>query len=193
MSIEIQELGHGRLEIRIDGEKYREIHRSIFGHKIDFTTLDLPACFDELEYRRAKNYVLWRLSVQSYHSEQIVKLLRERLVQKKTIKKTIEECMQMGLFDDRAWLQSFLSREQKKHSLRALSVKLRSKGLSEETLEGIGEEWNNPEKELEAIKTLCKTRYRSVDMSSYKDRQKVINALLRRGYSWELIQSSLVI
>ena len=96
---------------------------------------DFQAVFDGYEYRRVKNYVLWRLSKQSYHSEQLSKLLRERLVQDKTIHHVITELQDAGYLDDEMWLKVFLRSQQKRYGLPLILSKLRAKGLSTHTLQ----------------------------------------------------------
>lgn len=184
-------------EIVIDGEKWREVHRAIFGKKPRFPSLssetDLQALFDDFEYRRVKGYVLWRLSQQSYHSEQLIYLLSKRLVQPQTIDRVIMEYQNMGLLDDESWLKNFIKSQQKRYSLRLILSKLRSKGLSSKSLEHVAAEWANPDEELDAIQHLLRTRYRSRDLSQYKNKQKVIQALLRKGYPLEQIYLALEI
>jgi regulatory protein len=171
------------------------VHRAIFGRKPTFPPLfaekDLQSTFDAFEYRRVKNYVLWRLSTQSYHSEQLAKLLRDRLVQSHTIDHVLQEYREMGFLDDDSWLQSFMRMQQKRYSLRFILNKLRAKGISSETIQRLAREWENPKEELQAIHHLLKTRYRSKDLTQYKSRQKVIAALVRKGYTFDQIQAAL--
>lgn len=184
-----------RWEILIDGEKWREVHCVIFGRKPAFPPLsdekDLKSTFDAFEYRRVKNYVLWRLSTQGYHSEQLAKLLRERLVQNHTIHRVVQEYREMGFLDDEAWLQSFMRAQQKRYSLRFILSKLQAKGLSSDTIQRLADEWKNPEEEIQVIQHLLKTRYRTKDLTEYKARQKVIAALVRKGYTFDQVQTAL--
>ena len=195
MTFRPKEGNRDRWDILINGEKWREVHRAIFGRKPTLPSLsdekDLQASFDVLEYRRVKGYVLWRLSTQSYHSEQLAKLLRERLVQGHTIQRVLQDYQEMGVLDDEAWLQSFMCLQQKRYSLRFILTKLRAKGLSSETLQRLAKEWKNPEEELQAIQHLLKTRYRSKDLTQYSNRQKVMAALARKGYTFDQIQTAL--
>jgi regulatory protein len=184
-----------RWEILLDGEKWREVHRAIFGRKPSFSSSpsseeELQRIFDAFEYRRVKGYVLWRLSTQSYHSEQLAKLLRDRLVQSKTIDRVLQEYREMGFLDDDSWLQSFMRSQQKRYSLRFILSKLHHKGLSSETLQRLAKEWKNPEEELQAIQHLLKTKYRSKNLIQYKERQKVIAALVRKGYTFDQVQAA---
>ena len=184
-----------RWEIWIAGEKWREVHRAIFGRKPTLpsfaTEAELQSVFDAFEYRRVKGYVLWRLSTQSYHSEQLAKLLRERLVQNHTIERVLQDYREMGFLDDEAWLQNFMRTQQKRYSLRFILNKLHAKGFSSETIQRLAREWKNPEEEIQAIQYLLKTRYRTKDLKDYKNRQKVIAALARKGYAFDQIQAAL--
>lgn len=195
VTFRLKEGNRDRWEILVDGEKWREVHRAIFGRKPFFppisTETDLQHLFEAFEYRRVKGYILWRLSTQSYHSEQLAKLLRDRLVQDRTIDKVIQEYREMGFLDDESWLQSFMRAQQKRYSLRFILNKLHAKGLSSETIQRLANEWKNPDEELQSIQHLIKTRYRSKDLKDYKSRQKVIASLARKGYAFDQIQAAL--
>ena len=81
------------------------------------------------------------LALQSYHSEHLAKILRDRLVQSKTIDRLLDEFKAAGYLDDEAWLESFKRIQQKRYSLPLILTKLQAKGLSKETLstwQGIG-------------------------------------------------------
>ncbi len=195
MQIVFQSKERERWEILVDGEKWREVHRTIFGRKPVFPPVSnresLQTVFDAFEYHRVKNYVLWRLSSQSYHSEQFMKLLRERLVQDHTIDQVLQYCREIGFLDDEAWLKNFLSFQQKRYSLRVILSKLYAKGLSQETVRCLAKEWGNPLEELQALQHLLKTRYQTKDLTQFEVRQKVIVSLMRKGYTFDLIQQAL--
>lgn len=184
-----------RWEIIIEGESWREVHRTIFGRKPIFPPLssenDYLTIFDEFEYKRVKGYVLWRLSTQSYHSEQLAKMLRERLVQSKTIERVLREFQEAGFLDDQAWLKSFVRLHQKRYGLRLILAKLQAKGLSANTLRQLTIEGQNPEEEVQAIRHLILTRYRKKNLNDYKEKQKVVAALMRKGYAFDQIQAAL--
>lgn len=182
-------------EIHVEGERWRDVHRTIFGAKPLFPSVsaadDLQAIFDAYEYRRVKSYVLWRLSKQSYHSEHLSKQLRERLVQEKTIQVVLKGLQDAGYLDDDIWLKSFLRSQQKRYGLPMILSKLRIKGLSSETLQQIDVDWGEPEEELQAIRHLLQTRYHKKDLADYKTRQKVIAALMRKGFSYEKVKDAM--
>jgi regulatory protein len=182
--------------ILIDGEPWKEIHTTIFGKRsklpksID-SMEEWHAQFEALEYRQAKNYALWRLSMQSYYSRHLAKLMRERLVSFPIIERVLKECLSSGYLNDEAWLDSFMRVQTRRYSLRAIAVKLQTKGVPPDVAEELLEKWRNPEGEREVIRRLLQTRYRSRDLADYKEKQKVMAALARKGYGFELIQSVL--
>lgn len=194
VTFRLKEGNRDRWDILVNGEKWREGHRAIFGRKPIFSSSDnqnWQHLFDHFEYLRVKNYVLWRLSTQSYHSEQLGKLLRDRLVQDNMIDRVIQEYREMGFLDDEAWLQGFMRIQQKRYGLRFILNKLRMKGLSSKTIQNLENEWKNSDEESQAIQHLINTRYRSKDLKDFKSRQKVIAALMRKGYGFDQIQTAL--
>lgn len=183
---EFRQLGRDRWEILIDGEKWGEVHRTIFGKKPSFPPIcsDFQEIFDAYEFRRVKNYLLWLLSKQSYHSQQLAKMLRERLVQQKTIVLALKDLQDAGFLDDEGWLNSFIQIQKKKYGLPIILSKLRAKGITSYHLEE-----KDPQDELLAIQQLLQTRYRNKDLTDFKTRQKVFAALMRKGFSYDNIRS----
>ena len=181
--------------IFIQGEKWLKVHRSIFGRHPSFNSVisweEWNQQFDQLEYKRTKNYVIWRLSSQSYHSEQLAKLLKERLVRPQTIVKVLQDCQQLGILNDELWIDTFMRSHQKRYSLRVILNKLRTKGLKPETIKTITDIWQQPEEELQALQHLITTRYRSKNYQDFKERQKIIAALIRKGFQYDQIQAVL--
>ena len=183
-----------RWQIWVDGELWKEVHTSIFGRHPKFPSLssesNLETTFDTYEYQRVRNYVIWRLSSQAYHSEMLKKLLRNKCVQSHTIERVIQEFQEKGLLDDALWIQFFMQSQQKRYGMKVILAKLYAKGLTKESLEKISEEWQHSSEE-ENIRRILETKYRRKDLSDYKERQKAFVYLSRKGYSFETIQQVL--
>lgn len=180
----------------IDGHPQERIHISIFGRHPKFpeeihSLEEWQAEFDAMEYRLAKNYVLKRLSAQNYYSRQLEKRLIERYVKKQTAQKLIQEAISWGYLNDEAWLDAFMRGHVKRHGARSISQKLQIKGVPLDVIEETMEKWRDPEEDKEAIRRFVQTRFRSRNLSNPKERQKVIAALIRRGYSFEQVYSIL--
>lgn len=182
-------------EVFVEGEKWREVHRSIFGRKPRLTSVsnekELESAFDLYEYGRVKGYVLWRLSKQSFHSEQLRKQLRDKIVQDSTIAQVIEEFKRLSLLDDEAWIQGFARAQRKRYGLRHAQQKLQAKGFSRETIEKLTDYWEEGGEEDGVIDQLLKSRYRTKNLSDPKERQKVIASLMRKGFLYSQIQAAL--
>jgi regulatory protein len=178
-----------RWEIVIEGECWKEVHPTIFGKKPLFPPFkpdNLQEIFDAYETRRVKSYLLWLLSRQSYHSDQLKKMLREKLVQPKTIDAALDNLQKGGYLDDEGWLKSFIGTQKKRMGLPLIQAKLRAKGIRVNSVEfGI-------EDEGDAIRHLLETRYHSKDLSDFKIRQKVIASLMRKGFKYSSILNSFV-
>lgn len=182
--------------ILLDDEPWRDVHLAIFGRRPKWpkTVESLTAwqeLFNQLEYKAVKNYVLRRLSSQSYHSYQLKKLLKERLVQSATSERIIEECVNWGYINDQAWIESFMRSRLRRSSLRSIIPKLQARGLPSSLIQEIAEQWKDPEQEVEAVRKLLQTKYRSKDLTQPKERQKVIASLLRKGYSFDVVRQAL--
>lgn len=178
-----------RWEIVIDGECWKEVHPTIFGKKPHFPPFkpdNLQEIFDAYETRRVKSYLLWLLSRQNYHSDQLKKTLREKLVQQKTIDEALDNLQKGGYLDDEAWLKSFIQTQKKRVGLPLIRAKLKAKGIK------VNMDEFEFEDDADAIKYLLETRYRSKDLSDFKIRQKVIASLMRKGFKYSSIINSFV-
>ncbi len=182
-------------EITVDGQYWKTIHQSIFGKQpimpqaVDMA--QLQECFDELEYQRVKRYTLWRLGMQSYHSAQLTKLLRERCVQQHNIDRICTFLQSASYIDDKKWVENLISRLSQRYSKRLLIAKLHSKGLSKQECELFIQKLCTSESELAAIKRLLKTRYHSKNCAIPAQRHKVIQSLQRRGFKYTHILAAL--
>lgn len=140
----------------------------------------------ESPYSKVKAYAFRRLSAQSYHSEQLAKLLSKKQADDKTIKCVIEECKRLGLINDDVWVKNFIQSQKRKNSFKIIISKLLLKGLHPETVKEIINR-EKPDDETETIQLLLNTRYKSKNLSDYNQRQKVKASLLRKGFNFEQI------
>lgn len=187
----------GVLTVYIDDEPWRDIHTSIFGKKpnipTDCTTLnEWEERFQQLEYRGALQYALKRLSVKNQPSTELKAQMEKHLVSEGIIKRIISECKSLGYINDEDWLKSFvkhqISRNQGPHSI---VMKLRAKGISQNAAEELVRTLNGNETQQEQIKQLLSKRYRNRDLTDRGTRDKVIAALMRRGFSFDQIRTAM--
>ena len=179
-----------RYWICVDGEEWREVHRSVFGRRSPFpreadASFDLEKEFATAEYRCAREYVLRRLSERSYLEADLRKMLKERLLGAEVIDTVIDDMFEYGYLDDAAWAAGYVrQRLLAKDGPRKILQALRMKGVDEGLIDAAMEVDVDQES---AILRLIETRYRSRDLSDYNERQKVTASLLRKGYDLQPI------
>lgn len=125
---------------------------------------------------KAKAFSL--LAKRSYFSKQLSEKLKEKGYPEKEIAPLIDELKEQKWLDDHDLAERFIQREREKgYGARVIAQKLRQKAgpLPIEIADG-------------EIAQLIERKYKK---KLPIDRQKVIAALLRRGFSYELIQRAL--
>lgn len=183
------------LMLLIDDEPQQELHTTIFGKRPKppkATSETWNEAFALWELQRAKLYALRRLAQKNQPSVELSRALRERFITQTTIDKIIEECLRLGYIDDKDWVESFVRYQiGRKQGPDAILLKLRAKGIPVEAAQAALDALDTLESRLDRIQALLSTKYRSRDLTDYKEKQKVIAALIRRGFSLDDIFPSL--
>jgi regulatory protein len=179
------------LLLTVDNQERRQLHKAIFGHtpKLQAETLqELQSALETAEKRGARNFIIRRLALKSYSSYELQRLLKERLVSDATAHLLLSEFKALGYLDDEQWLEGYIkSCQAQKYGPRAIASKLRKKGVPEDVASAAIAQSCSSEDSDSAIKRLLTTRYRSRNLSIYKEKQKVVAALLRRGFTFDAI------
>jgi len=181
------------LTVFCSGEPWREIHTSIFGFKPELpknvpSQVEFEEIFNALEYRQVKAYALRRLSKQAMPSKMLTRALKERLVFEQTIAKIIEEFTELGFLNDKEWSSSFVRvQSSKKMGPRAIAQKLAAKGIKGEALEEALEGSWEPDHQKSLLLNLLNTRYANRNFSDFKEKNKVVAALMRKGFELPII------
>lgn len=186
----------GVFVIEVDGDPWREIHSAIFGKSPKFAPFDSFDAFETYflnqELKGARNCAIRRLSIKSLPSSELDKILKERFVTQTTREKIIQEFCNLGYIKDNEWIEGFIQQQVgKKVGPKVIAQKLRAKGISEEASSSIIEEFSSSETHHSQIQYLLQTKYRSRDLSDYKEKQKVIASLIRKGFDYIIINSVL--
>lgn len=142
----------------------------------------------DLEYRLAKKYALRRLSAQSLPAAGLAKALKQRSVSEEIIERLIAEFCHLGYINDIEWIDSYVRGQQsRKKGPKAIAYKLAEKGISTQQAEEVLKRVSGIEQQKEMIINLLSTRYKSKNLSDFKEKQKVIAALVRRGFDLSAI------
>jgi regulatory protein len=185
------------LTIICDGKPWRDVHTSIFGRRPTFsancrTIEDLREEFVAMEYQAAKNYALRRLSLQTMLSTALARSLKERLVSENTIKKLLVQLTDSRLINDEEWTASFVrTQTARKVGPRAIAQKLAGKGIKGMDLEQALENSWDPTDQRAMILKLLNSRYAKKNLKDFKEKQKVIASLSRRGFDLSIILEAL--
>lgn len=179
--------------LSIDGDVWRTVHVSIFGKSPKFpeaSQQEIEEKFAELERKGTKNFLLRRLAMKNYHSVELIEALEKRGVNKETSLLYINEFSHLGYLNDSAWVSSRIRlMRQQRFGFKAIAMKLRQKGLEEQevliAIQAVKEQEGEEDNERASISRLLETKYRTRDLSNWKERQKVVQALIRKGFSFD--------
>ncbi len=185
-----------QIELTFEGEVFRKVDTTIFGKKPKVashaTTIEeYQEAFNKVELVKARQYAIKRLSLMNLSSKALSSSLRRCLVSEETTERIIDEFISLGYLNDKEWIRGFARQKlSAKYGLRKVLQALSQKGFEKQeivsAIEGM-EDLCEPENEKQAILKLLKTRFRTRDLSIYKEKQKVIASLLRRGFDFALI------
>ena len=172
------------ITILVDDETEKKIHTTIFGRKPKLPKKLSEEQFQLFEYRMAKLYAYRRLAKKNQPSTELKQALVTRFVSEETASQIIQELRQKGYLNDEEWIETFVRYQlERRRGPRDIEMKLRSKGIPEELIEQVLKDLDNSEDRKERIRELIQKKYHEVDFSDFHQKQKVIAALSRRGYS----------
>ena len=147
---------------------------------------------EEKEKRAAKLYALRLLNRQLYHSTDLAERLKKREHSQEIIRPLIDELLELGYLDDLAYVRGRVKSEfRKTHGPRWVRQKLREKGIPRDEVELVLSETYDEEQAREQLCRIALTRYSKLDPTDFKDRQKLMAALQRRGYDFQIIQGAI--
>lgn len=180
-----------------EGEPWRNVHTAIFGKKPSLpqnssTLEEFEYEFSRLEYGLAKAYAYRRLASMSMLSSNLAKSMRTRYVSDEVIKRIIDELTSLGYLNDQEWTKSFVRvQAQKKMGPKAIVAKLAARGISPELFEEYLKDITAEKDQRTLICELLATKYRKRNISDFRERQKVVAALLRRGFEMREVLGAL--
>lgn len=192
-----KERRQGVLTLMVEGEVWKEIHTAVFGRKpslpLEYGSLsELKEQFEQAECRAATVYALKRLSMKSYLSAELHNKLVEHHVSEEMAARVILKCQSWGYLNDQEWLQHFVQRQLTKNlGPMAILMKLRVKGVSQETAQQLIAALDDGEERRKRVSHLLATRYRNRDLSDMRSREKVIASLMRKGFAFSDIKKVL--
>lgn len=118
--------------------------------------------------------------------------LRQKLKQKSyeddVVEKAIDYVKSFGYIDDAKYAQRFVENRKKLKSKQEISALLSQKGVSREYIAEAFEMCYSPEDAVEAIRHLAEKKHYSSEDSTDKEKKKMYDYLLRKGFYHEDIR-----
>ena len=184
----------GFFEIVVDGDPRYCVHTTIFGRDplknfTNCSSLDvLDQQFQDLEHRLAKGYAWKQLAISSHPVEKLRKKLEFKGISSTNIEKIIADCQRLGYLDDLQWAESYVAYQiTRKNGPQLIKAKLYAHGISQDIIQQVIDGKNHEG----SILRLLETRYKNRDLQDFRERQKVIAALIRKGFNKDDIDKTL--
>lgn len=141
------------------------------------------------QYERAKSRAVWYLDRKDRTSKDLYNKLCQAGFDKNAVAKVIARLIEVGLIDDRRFAQNYAERLtianiSKREALQKLLQKGVTYDMAKEVLQGLDAD------EGEQINALIERKYRS-KLLAENGAQKVYAALIRKGFSYEAVKTSL--
>ena len=118
--------------------------------------------------------------------------LRQKLKQKSydddVVEQAIEYVKSFGYIDDAKYARRFVENRKKTKSRQEISAMLSQKGLSREIITEALEICYRSEDAVEAIRYLVEKKHYSPEESTVKEKKKIYDYLLRKGFYYEDIR-----
>lgn len=174
-------------------EECGSLHRQIVRGRLDrlhnpASMVEWKVAYDEVEREGLKQIALEHLCRQSLCSAQLHKKLVRFRASRGAIEQVFSELTSLGYLDDQSWADAYVRFLAARHyGARAIAMKLRLKGLDEESIRSALSDIEGCDSEDESVRHLLSTRYSSKLLTDRAQRDKVIAALVRKGHKLSTI------
>ena len=156
-----------------------------------FDTESFAILLKERSYPFAMDKAITLLSMRSRTEKEIVDSLRRNAYPEETIARVMQRLVEAGYINDTDYATQYTSsRLTRGVGSRRIRMELRKKGVSADTIDDTITALDDEDILNSAIKTAEKAA-RGKNMSDRADRQKVLAALARRGYDYDIARTAL--
>ncbi len=181
----------GSILVYADGEYILSVPREVFlktnikvGYEI--TDEEIENISSDIEFYKAKSRAYNILSYRAHSKKE----LEEKIKRKTGIsnpEKVVSKMEEIGLIDDKKYALEYASHlfKNKLYGIKRIAFELSKKGISKENINFAIE--NLDMNEYENIQKIVSKK----NIQDEKEKKKTIANLIRRGYSWEKINSVL--
>jgi len=194
-ALRLQRRKNNRVSVFIDGHYQFGVQKIIAaGLKVgeELSEADIERLKNDDEEQRAYERALRYLSRRPHSEKEIANKLSRNRIEISVQDRVLKRLREASLVDDGAFARVWVENRQifRPRSGRMLRSELRGKGVSKEAIETALEGFDEAEAALTVAMKACK-RYR--DLSEEASNRRLKQFLARRGFSYELISSTLSI
>ncbi len=149
---------------------------------------------EDLVYVKARDAAFRILGFKSRTEKELFDKLIEKEYSEDVATKIVEEMKKYKYVDDEQYAQNFLKEniEFKGVGVSKIKFLLSQKGVSRQVIDGLFEEDNFYDEQLSKIVALIEQKTRRIDINNItdKEKKKIYDFLLRRGYNYSIINDA---
>ncbi len=159
--------------------------------KVEISQDEIDYIKNTVNFRAAKNTAIKYLSHKLRTEKEVAQKLHEEGFDADSTEKAIEELKSLGYINNKIYVQKFLfdRSKLKPKSKKLLKLELKSKGISEEIIDEVLDDWNVDETVI--AESLVKRKFGKYDLNNENIRKKVHMFLRHRGYDYEVTEEVL--
>lgn len=195
---DIQEFDKKRCKVYIDGEFAFVLYKGELRDYVIRSGCEIPDesysdIMGTLLPKRCKLRVMNLLQKKDYTEKQLRDKLKEGLYPSEIIDEAIDYVKSFRYLDDERFARDFISYHMSTRSRNRIIQDLTGKGISKELLLPIMEELytETDDAELEQIKKLLVKKHYDKEQTDYREKQKVMAFLLRKGFGMSKIRKAM--
>lgn len=165
---------------------FSEIRKFSIKEGCELSDKDYLFIKNDVLFSRAKERALHLLESSEKTKYQITQKLRDGYYPMDIIERVIAFLEMYGLVDDSRYCNLYINTYSSSKSLKIIQLELIKKGIDKNIVESILSEKENIDETPQIIKLLIKKKYMEVK-DDYKQKNKIIGYLLRRGYDYDSV------
>lgn len=152
---------------------------------------ELEAWKSKCDYKYAKNFALYMLSIRARSRAELESALLTRGYSETTALEIVSDFMKSGYIEDTQYASNFVrSSVEKGQGKYRIKAALRRKGLSNDDIENALNEQSD-EQFVHSALILVRRLARGKDILQYKNQQMIKSSLIRKGFSLDEAQRAL--
>lgn len=195
MKLSVKQGKANKIHIYVD-EEYRATVDSDFWYSEKYRNYkeineeELTELIDTVSFRRAYNKGLDFLSRRPFGTKELIKKLCEKGHDKESAQKACERLIELGLLNDEEYARILANDllERKSYSIKRIKQELVFRGIDREIVKNTVDALDNDPQR--SIIILVKKKYIN-KLNDEKGKKRIIDALLRLGYSYSDIKNAL--